>query len=106
VARSLDEPVGDQETALGELIADEHVVDPAETALRSERDRDVSAMLRMLPERHRQVIERRYGLDGARVQSHKEIGASLGVGEERSRQLEHEALRRLREVAEPARNAA
>jgi RNA polymerase sigma factor (sigma-70 family) len=98
--------VGDQETPLGELIADEHVVDPADTALSSERHRDVSAMLRMLPERHRQVLRRRYGLGGAQVQSHEEIGASLGVGEERSRQLEHEALRRLREVAEPARRAA
>jgi RNA polymerase primary sigma factor len=52
------------------------------------------------------VLRRRYGLGGAQVQSHEEIGASLGVGEERSRQLEHEALRRLREVAEPARRAA
>jgi DNA-directed RNA polymerase sigma subunit (sigma70/sigma32) len=44
------------------------------------------------------VLVRRYGLVDDRAQSHAEIGRSLGVGEERSRQLEREALHRLREL--------
>jgi DNA-directed RNA polymerase sigma subunit (sigma70/sigma32) len=56
-------------------------------------------MVRLLPQRHRDVVVRRYGLDQAAPQSHEQIGASLGVGEERSRQLEREALHRLRTIA-------
>jgi len=56
-------------------------------------------MLKLLPARHRNVVVRRYGLGGQPPQSHEQIGASLGVGEERSRQLEHEALHRLRTIS-------
>jgi len=55
-------------------------------------------MVRLLPHRHRTVLVRRYGLVDDRAQSHTEIGRSLGVGAERSRQLEREALHRLREA--------
>jgi DNA-directed RNA polymerase sigma subunit (sigma70/sigma32) len=54
-----------------------------------------------LPKRHRAVLVRRYGLGGEPPQSHQQIAAWLGVGEERTRQLEHEALHRLRAVATP-----
>jgi DNA-directed RNA polymerase sigma subunit (sigma70/sigma32) len=63
-------------------------------------------MLRFLPERHREVLIRRYGLNGSRVQSHEEIGRSLGVGEERSRQLERESLHRLRSISATSSLAA
>jgi len=56
-------------------------------------------MLKLLPERHREVVVRRYGLAEQVPQSHRQIGASLGLGEERSRQLEREALHRLRTIA-------
>jgi DNA-directed RNA polymerase sigma subunit (sigma70/sigma32) len=52
------------------------------------------------------VLIRRYGLGGSRTQSHEEIGDWLGVGEERSRQIEREALRRLRSIAIPETRAA
>lgn len=106
VTRSLDETVGADGVALAELIADDRVADPVETTVNRERPSEVAALLRTLPTRYREVVRRRYGVDGARPQSHAEIGAFLGVGEERSRQLEQEALRRLREVARPALQAA
>jgi DNA-directed RNA polymerase sigma subunit (sigma70/sigma32) len=52
------------------------------------------------------VLERRFGLDGASAQGHGEIGARLGVGEDRSRQLEREALHRLRTLGGGLRDAA
>ena len=55
-------------------------------------------MLRLLPKRHREILVRRYGLHGGQAQSHAEIAAALDVGQERSRQLEREALHRLREL--------
>ena len=63
-------------------------------------------MLRLLPERHREVLVRRYGLNQRQGQSHEEIGEWLGVGEERSRQIEREALHRLRSIAGTSARAA
>ncbi len=106
VTASLDEPVGDGLTALGDLVVDERAEDPSERAIASEDHREVSAMLRLLPARHREVVVRRYGLEQGRAQTHEEIGRFLGVGEERSRQIEREALHRLRTIASPAARAA
>jgi RNA polymerase primary sigma factor len=100
VAASLDAPVDEDRSELGELIADDGVGDVAELAEDRERRRQVWSMLRLLPQRQRQVLVRRYGLVGDRPQTHPEIGASLGVGEERSRQLEQQALHRLRELGD------
>ena len=106
VTVSLDEPVGEDATPLGDLIADRAGVDPADTAIAHEQRERVWAMLRLLPKRHRDVLVRRYGLIGDRAESHAEIGRALGVGEERSRQLERESLHRLRSVAETTARAA
>jgi RNA polymerase primary sigma factor len=106
VAASLDEPVGEDMTPLGDLVADDRAVDPSAAAIELE-DRDaISAMLRLLPERHRKVLIRRYGVNGSRAQSHEEIGDWLGVGPERSRQIEREALHRLRSIAATSARAA
>jgi RNA polymerase primary sigma factor len=106
VTASLDEPVGDGATPLGELIADPRGEDP--WARISERDRSSVLLerVRLLPRRQREVLLRRYGLDGEPPQSHEEIGAWLGVGYERSRQLELQALHWLRELGGGAQLAA
>jgi RNA polymerase primary sigma factor len=106
VVASLDEPVGDGTTPLGELIADARGVDPSDSLIAKERRDYVSAMLLFLPKRHRDVLVRRYGLSGNAVESHKEIGRSIGVGEERTRQLEQEALHRLRSISATLARAA
>jgi RNA polymerase primary sigma factor len=106
VTASLDEPVGEDATPLGDLVADDRAVDPSAAAIRLEDREEVSAMLRLLPERHREVLIRRYGLNGGRARSHEDIGAWLGVGEERSRQIEREALHRLRSISAPSARAA
>jgi RNA polymerase primary sigma factor len=105
VSASLDQPVDDGPVALGELIADD-APDAVGLAEQGETRRQLWAVLRLLPERHRQVLARRYGLLGDRVQTHTEIGAWLGVSDERSRQLEREALHRLRELGDRIPRAA
>jgi RNA polymerase primary sigma factor len=95
VTASLDEPVGESATPFGELVADRRVRDPLDHAIASESRFEVSAMLHLLPERQREVLVRRYGLNDSRAQTHEEIGEWLGVGEGRSRQIEREALHRL-----------
>ena len=99
VTASLDEPVGEDGACLGELLADEHAPDPATTAVESADLGSVVSLVRLLPDRHRQVLERHYGLGNRVPQTHQQVGAWLGVGEERSRQIEREALQRLRAIA-------
>jgi RNA polymerase primary sigma factor len=99
VIASLDQPVGEDDLSLGDLIADARAVDPSESVIEREERNGLCAMLRLLPDRHREVLVRRYGLHGGEVEGHTEIGRSLGVGEERSRQLERESLHRLRSIS-------
>jgi RNA polymerase primary sigma factor len=106
VTSSLDEPVGQDRTPRGDLLADDRAVDPVAAAIELEDRDQVSAMLSLLPERHRQVLIRRYGLNDGHIESHEAIGEWLGVGVERTRQIEREALHRLRSIAVPSTIAA
>jgi RNA polymerase primary sigma factor len=106
VTASLDESVGEHGSKLGDLIADRQAVDPWQHAEAGETHRQAWAMLGTLPPRHREVLLRRYGLQGEEPETHAEIGSRLGVGEERSRQLEREALHRLRSLGNGGRLAA
>jgi RNA polymerase primary sigma factor len=99
VTASLDEPVAEDGACLGELLSDEHALDPAVSAVEVEDLGSVARMVGLLPERHRQVLERYYGLGNRVPETHQQVGAWLGVGEERSRQIEREALQRLRAIA-------
>lgn len=98
VTVSLDQEVGKDCTPLSYLVADPDPVDPWRHVAEQETRRQVQSMLELLPHRHREVLVRRYGLHGGEVQSHAEIGTKLGLGQERSRQLEREALHRLRDL--------
>jgi len=106
VTASLELAVGEDTTSLGDLIGDERAVDPPAEAIAHESRDEVRTMLRLLPKRHREVITRRYGMNDGRAQSHEEIGEWLAVGAERSRQLEREALHRLRSIAAGLTRAA
>jgi RNA polymerase primary sigma factor len=106
VTASLDEPVREDGSALGDLIADRQAVDPWRHTDELETHHQLWSMVGTLPDRHREVVQRRYGLRGEEPETHADIGARLGVGEERSRQLEREALHRLRSLDEGQRLAA
>jgi len=107
---SLDRPVGSEgDTSFGELIAGEEA-EPAEEVHVSLAERAVRQAVDTLPEREREVVKLRYGMNGDRdPQSLEEIGRALGITRERVRQIETQALARLaehREVAALAENAA
>ena len=106
VVASLDQPVGEDTLPLSELVADDRAIDPSATAIAGEDRERLSGLLSMLPARHREVLARRYGLNDRELESHAQIGARLGVSEERSRQLEREALNRLRSVSGRIERAA
>jgi RNA polymerase sigma factor (sigma-70 family) len=98
VTASLDEPVGEDGAPRAELVADPDPVDPWRHLDDLETRRGTWSLLEVLPSRQREVLVRRFGLAGGEAQTHAQIAAALGIGDERSRQLENEALRRLREL--------
>ena len=107
---SLDKPVGEEgATSFGDLIAGEGS-EPAEEVHVSLAERAVRNAVEGLPEREREVVKLRYGMNGDRdPQSLEEIGKTLGITRERVRQIEAQALARLaerREVAALGENAA
>jgi RNA polymerase primary sigma factor len=106
VSASLEETVGDDARPLGELIADEHADDGWQSVEARETRRHLCSTLGLLPARHREVLLRHYGLRGHAVETHAQIAMSLGFGEERSRQLERQALHWLRELDGGSRRAA
>ena len=59
----------------------------------------LAALVARLNERQRLVLQRRFGLDGTPVQSLAEIGRDLGISRERARQIQEEALKRLRKLS-------
>ena len=101
---SLEKPVGDEdESALGDFLADETVEEPFETATENLQREDVRRALNALPVRERQVIELRYGLSGHEPLTLEEVGRAFGVTRERIRQIETGTLRKLKRLPEAQR---
>ena len=101
---SLDTPVGeDGERQLGDLIEDESVVSADEAAMASEEQNEAHRLLTVLSERERRVLRMRYGIDRGRGYTLQEIGEVFEVSRERIRQIEAEALRKLRDAMTESR---
>jgi RNA polymerase primary sigma factor len=77
-------------------LQDDELTTPAEFASRQLLRRDLSAALDHLSERERRIIDLRYGLVDGQRRTLEEVGKVLGMTRERARQIEAEALRRLR----------
>jgi RNA polymerase primary sigma factor len=107
---SLNQPVGEDGTELGELVPDEaatlevelHDVQLAE----DEHVAKLPALLGRLSDRERRIVELRHGLGGDAPRTLTEIGGQLSLSRERVRQIEKEAVRRLRDAAEQERAVA
>jgi RNA polymerase primary sigma factor len=101
---SLEKPVGDEdESELGDFVADDSVEEPFDVATENLQREDVQRALDALPERERQVIELRYGLRGHEPLTLEEVGRAFGVTRERIRQIENNTLRKLKQLPEAQR---
>jgi RNA polymerase primary sigma factor len=93
----LDVRAGEDEThSLADFLVDERHGSPEETLLKGESGRLVERALAILNERERQVIRRRFGLDGNPPMTLRAAGRSLALSGERVRQIEQSAMQRLR----------
>ena len=101
---SLEKPVGEEkDSELGDFIEDEDVPGPAETASHRLLREEIEAVLNALTPREARVLQLRFGLTDGRSHTLKEVGEKFGVTRERIRQIETEALARLRSPARARR---
>ena len=99
---SLDTPIDeDGDTSLGDLIAQESTPGPDLTVLDTESRDRLAQLVDLLDERSADIVRSRYGLVDGRQHKLADIGARHGISAERVRQLEREAINRLRTLADP-----
>jgi RNA polymerase primary sigma factor len=94
---SLEAPTGDDEAPeFGELIGDEQAQTPFELLRDKDLLDELDTLLGVLDQREKKIISQRFGLDGGNPRILEEIGKDLGITRERIRQLQNNALTKLR----------
>ncbi|MGB3611543.1 MAG: RNA polymerase sigma factor RpoS [Cellvibrio sp.] len=98
---SVDTPVGNSsDRTIVDTIPDTHVSDPAALLQDSDLTASLDGWLEELTEKQREVLARRFGLRGHEVSTLEEVGHEIGLTRERVRQIQVEALKRLRDIME------
>jgi RNA polymerase primary sigma factor len=94
---SLEMPIGEEgDTHLGEFIEDRAAISPAEAVINVDLKDQTANMLRTLTPREEKVIKMRYGLEDGSEHTLEEVGQCFAVTRERIRQIEANALSKLR----------
>ena len=96
---SLEQPMGDDDFSLSDLIEDETAVAPSDAATRAMLNEAVNSALAELSDRESRVVRLRFGLDDGQMRTLEEVGRELGVTRERIRQIESKTLAKLRNPA-------
>ncbi len=98
---SVDSPMGhDADNSLLDAIPDENNVDPVVLLQDDDVKANIEQWLAQLSDKQREVVERRFGLHGYDVSTLEEVGNTIGVTRERVRQIQLEALKKLRDILE------
>lgn len=94
---SLNAHVSDEEdTELGELIPEEGILSVEDIVANREMRREIGFVMGKLTQKEQEVLRLRFGLDDGRVRTLEEVGKKFNVTRERIRQIEANALRKLR----------
>jgi RNA polymerase primary sigma factor len=93
---SLDAPIGEDGAHLQDLLEDDSAVGPDELAVEAIGREALEQVLNALPDRERQVLVLRFGLDSGMPRTLEEVGSVMGFSRERARQVERDALAGLR----------
>jgi len=96
---SVDAPLGrGSDRSVLDAIADERGLDPESKLQDDDVKGNIEQWLNQLSDKQREVLSRRFGLNGYDVYTLEEVGQELGVTRERVRQIQLEALKRLRDI--------
>jgi RNA polymerase primary sigma factor len=93
---SLDAPIGEDGAALQDLLEDDVAAGPDELAVAAVGREALEQVLNALPDREREVLVLRFGLDSGTPRTLAEVGSVMGFSRERARQVERDALASLR----------
>ena len=94
---SLEQPVGDEDdNELAAFIEDEATPSPAQLAVQNLLHDKMEEVLETLSAREASILRLRFGLENGHAHTLKEVGLKFGLTRERIRQIESEALHRLR----------
>ncbi len=100
---SVDAPLdSDPDRSLLEAIPDDRTPGPENMFHSEALNSHIGEWLAELTDKQKEVVERRFGLSGYEVSTLEEVGADIGVTRERVRQIQVEALKRLRVILEKA----
>ena len=98
---SVDMPLGREgDKSLLDAIPDENNIDPSDLLQDENIRHSIDDWLNRLTDKQQEVVARRFGLHGYDPATLEEVGAEIGVTRERVRQIQIEALKRLREILE------
>jgi len=98
---SLDAPLGDDENdRVSEVVADPNAALPSEQLVYESDNALVQEILATLPEREREILAMRFGLNDGKERTLEEVGERFGVTRERIRQIQEQALKTIRKTME------
>lgn len=96
---SLDVPAGEEgEDSFGSLLKDRLAPDPHEQLVRDELSHTMDSLLAMLTDRQRMVLRLHFGMEDGMCYSLEQISIRFGVSKERIRQIERQAMQRLKDL--------
>jgi RNA polymerase primary sigma factor len=94
---SLEMPIGEDDDQLSDCIEDQSIPRPEDEAANSLLYQQIREVMNTLPEREKQVIELRFGLDNGTGRTLEQVSQEMGITRERVRQIELKALKILRD---------
>ncbi len=90
--------LNDPSRTLLDTIADEQAADPSDSIADEDIHASIEECLAQLSDKQREVVERRFGLHGYSVSTLEEVGVEIGVTRERVRQIQMDALKKLKKI--------
>ena len=94
---SLDAPAGEDDS-IGTLVEDLHASQPHEKLVREELNQTIERLLSMLTARQQRVLKLHFGMEDGICYSLEEIGQMLAISKERARQIEKQAMDKLKKL--------